>query len=64
MPRAIAGNASLKSFHLIQSPETLLVNTSRASRCSRLTMISAKPNTPIAIATNPMPSDSSGMPNE
>ena len=43
-------------------PVTFLVKTSRCSFCSRLLMISAKPNTPIATETKPMPSESSETP--
>ena len=64
VPRRIAGSASLNSLHLSMRPETLFVNTSRCSLRSRFTMISAKPKSPIATTTKPMPSDSSAMPNE
>jgi hypothetical protein len=52
----------LKSSLLGISLPTLAVNTSRFSPCSRLAMISAVPNMPIATTTKPMPSESSGMP--
>ena len=44
-------------------PVTLLCTRSRLSVVSRLRMISAKPNMPIATTTKPMPSASSGMSN-
>ena len=64
VPRITAGYAALNSALFGSSEPTLLVKTSRASFFSRLVMISAKPNTPMATATKPMPSDNSGRSNE
>jgi hypothetical protein len=63
VPRKMGAAIRLKSSLLGNMLVTLLVNTSRCSFCSRLLITSAKPNTPIATATKPMPSESSGMPN-
>jgi hypothetical protein len=62
VPRATAGAASFISLPFGMTEPTLLVKTSRWPFFSTLAMISAKPNTPIATATKPMPSVSSGMP--
>src|SRR2546428_314180 len=62
VPRSIEGAESLMSCQVGSKPVTFLVKTSRCSFCSRLLMISAKPNTPIATETKPMPSESSETP--
>jgi hypothetical protein len=60
VPRSTAGQARLMSSRVGIKRPTLAVNTSRLSFISRLAMISAVPNMPIATTTKPMPSDSSG----
>ncbi len=62
VPRSTAGHAFLNCAPVIHKPPTLLVTTSRFSVLSRLVMISAKPNSPIATLTTPRPSISSGTP--
>src|SRR5437879_12303462 len=62
VPRSIEGAESLMSCQVGSRPVTFLVKTSRCSFCSRLLMISAKPNTPIATETKPIPSESSETP--
>ena len=65
VPRVIAPEQSFKSCSEGSRLDSLAVKTSRfSSTCSRLVMISAKPNIPMATITKPMPSDSSGTPNE
>jgi len=62
VPRSTAGTMSLKSCAVGHRPLTSLVKTSRCSAGRpRLAMISPKPKTPMAMATKPMPSVSSGM---
>ena len=61
VPRNTAGPASLRSCLVGNRLPTLLTKISRDSPCSRFLMISAKPNTPIATTTKPMPSDNSGI---
>ncbi len=64
VPRSTAPEAAFTSAQVGISEPTLSVNTWRFSPpVSRLATISAKPNTPIATPTNPMPSASSGMSN-
>ena len=63
VPRNTAGVASLKSCFVGHRCVILFKKTSRSpSTCSKFFMISARPKTPIATATKPMPSDSSGIP--
>ena len=62
VPRSTGAQARLKSSLVGNRLVTLAVNTSRLSFVSRLAMISAMPNMPIATTTKPMPSESSGMP--
>ncbi|MNS88885.1 hypothetical protein D3C72_1228770 [compost metagenome] len=64
VPRSTAGIMRRKSSRLGKSPVTRSVKVSRCSFCSRLAMISAKPNRPIASAVMLMPSVSSGTSNE
>ncbi len=64
VPRTAAGHA-LRNWAMVgHRPRTLLVTISRFSFDSRLVMISAKPNRPIATLTTPRPSVNSGTPNE
>ncbi|CFP67332.1 Uncharacterised protein [Bordetella pertussis] len=62
VPRTTAGAASLNSWKFGYSEPILSVMSTRFSFCSRLVMISAKPNTPMATMAKSMPSCSSGMP--
>ena len=60
VPREIAPEESIKSLRVGIRPEILACTISRLScDISRLRMISAKPNRPIATLVKPMPSDSS-----
>ncbi len=62
VPRRTAGVARRNSSLVSQSWPTLVLRMLRDSGRSRLRMISAMPNMPMAMGTKPMPSDSSGMP--
>ena len=62
LPELIDGVACLMSLQFGSRPVIDFVNTSRFSPCSRLRMISEKPNTPIAMVPMPTPSISSGRP--
>ena len=63
MPRRMAGNESFRSFLVGISPVIFCCTRSRSisAPASRLRMISANPNTPIATVAKPRPSASSGM---
>ena len=62
VPRAIAPEESIRSCRVGIRPLILPFTMSRLScDISRLRMISAKPNKPIATLVKPMPSDSSAM---
>lgn len=64
VPRRMAGTMRLKSSRPGHRLRTWSTKVSRCSFCSRLAMISAKPNTPIATDTKFRPSASSGTSNE
>ncbi|MCY1241895.1 hypothetical protein D9M72_548210 [compost metagenome] len=64
VPRSTAGIMRLKSSLFGNRPVTRSVKVSRCSFCSRLAMISANPNKPIASAVMLMPSVSSGTSKE
>ena len=64
VPRSTAGIMRLKSSRLGHRLRTWSTKVSRCSLCSRLAMISEKPNTPIATETKFNPSASSGTSNE
>src|SRR6266446_3480623 len=63
VPRRIAGAESIRSFLVGISPVIFCCTRSRSisAPASRLRMISAKPNTPIATVAKPRPSASSGI---
>src|SRR5215813_4074398 len=62
VPRAIAPAESMRSWRVGIRPVIFAWTMSRLSAgSSRLRMISAKPNTPMAMLAKPMPSASSGM---
>src|ERR1043166_308496 len=62
VPRMIGPIDTLMSGQVGHRPVTLVVTTVRSSLDSRFVAISAKPNSPIATPTKPMPSESSGIP--
>src|SRR5215510_7166439 len=62
VPRAIAPDESIRSLRVGIRPVTFALTMSRlSSGSSRLRMISANPNTPMAMLVKPMPSASSAM---
>src|SRR5712675_80136 len=63
VPRTMAGAESIRSFLVGINPVTFSCTSSRSisAPASRLRMISANPNTPIATVAKPRPSASSGM---
>src|SRR3569623_1004037 len=62
VPRTMATDESIKSFFVGSRPLIFDCTMSRLSfDTSRLRMISAKPNTPMATLAKPMPSESSGQ---
>jgi cytoskeletal protein RodZ len=64
VPRAIAPEESTRSCRVGIKPEILALTISRLSAdISRLRMISAKPNRPIATLVKPIPSDNSAISN-
>ncbi len=64
VPLRTAGIQVMNSFLLSMNPVSLPFNISLFSFFSRLFIISEMPNSPMARATNPMPSDNSEIPKQ
>lgn len=63
VPRSTAGQARRNSSRVGINRPIFIMTTGVWRCCSRLVTISVMPSNPMAIGTNPMPSESTGMPN-